>query len=98
MTETSPRPLALSRKVLSIVIGLNLLMGFLIAVLLIASIVAETFTFTALGVSPKGMTGGFLAGMRIIMVVGIAAVLLLFVLARVFDQGARMREDLEGTI
>ncbi|MDP9176519.1 MAG: DUF2975 domain-containing protein [Gemmatimonadota bacterium] len=26
------------------------------------------------------------------------AVLLLFVLARVFDQGARMREDLEGTV
>ena len=26
------------------------------------------------------------------------AILLLFVLARVFDQGARMREDLEGTV
>ena len=26
------------------------------------------------------------------------AVLLLFVLARVFDQGARMREDLDGTV
>jgi hypothetical protein len=26
------------------------------------------------------------------------AVLLLFVLARVFEQGARMREDLEGTV
>jgi len=25
-------------------------------------------------------------------------VLLLFVLARVFEQGARMREDLEGTV
>jgi hypothetical protein len=26
------------------------------------------------------------------------AVLLLFVLARVFEQGARMREELEGTV
>ena len=26
------------------------------------------------------------------------AVLMLFVLARVFEQGARMREDLEGTV
>ena len=31
-------------------------------------------------------------------VTGWLAVLLLFVLARVFDHGARMREDLEGTI
>jgi Protein of unknown function (DUF2975) len=31
-------------------------------------------------------------------VTGWLAVLLLFVLARVFDQGARMRDDLEGTI
>lgn len=31
-------------------------------------------------------------------VTGWLAVLLLFVLARVFDQGARMREDLEGTV
>jgi Protein of unknown function (DUF2975) len=31
-------------------------------------------------------------------VTGWLAVLLLFVLARVFDQGARMRDDLEGTV
>lgn len=31
-------------------------------------------------------------------VTGWLAVLLLFVLARVFDQGARMREELEGTV
>jgi hypothetical protein len=29
---------------------------------------------------------------------GWLTVLLLFVLARVFEQGARMREDLEGTV
>ena len=31
-------------------------------------------------------------------IAGWIAVLLLFVLARVFDQGARMREDIEGTV
>jgi hypothetical protein len=31
-------------------------------------------------------------------ITGWLAVLLLFVLARVFDQGTRMRDDLEGTV
>jgi hypothetical protein len=35
---------------------------------------------------------------RSVSLTGWLAVLLLFVLARVFDHGARMREDLEGTI
>jgi hypothetical protein len=166
--------LALTRRVLSGLIGLNLLMGVLILLLLIASLVAETLVMTGLGARPTGSNGAQIVGMRVIMLVGIGvvplahvvltrlrtivdtvkvgdpflpenaarlrviawsvlgiellhvvvgivvmiassaaepigvnwtfsatrwiAVLLLFVLARVFTEGARMREDLEGTV
>jgi len=174
MPKSYPGALALSRKVLRVVISLNLLMGFLILVLLIASLAAETPVMGALG-APAAARGSMLfLGMRLIMVIGICAVpiahfvltrlltivdtvsvgnpfvtanaarlqaiawaiftlelmhfvvgavaaaissraeplhigwgfsvtrwlavLLLFVLARVFEQGARMREELEGTV
>jgi hypothetical protein len=156
------------------VIALNLLLGFLILALLIATLVAEGPVMGALGVRPENSSSALILGMRLIMVIGIAvvpvvhfvltrlvtivetvttgnpfvtanavrlrgiawailalelthfvvgaiaasvssaaaplrigwgfsltrwlAVLLLFVLARVFEQGARMREDLEGTV
>lgn len=171
--ETSPDALAVSRRVLRILIKLNLLIGVLILALLIASLVAPGPVMGALGVAPSDDTPLSL-GMRLIMVIGIAAVpithailarllgvvdtvwggdpfivenavrlrkiawamlslealhlvvvivaanvstpttpldigwsfsvtrwlavLLLFVLARVFEHGTRMREDLEGTV
>jgi hypothetical protein len=174
MSQPYPRSLIVSRAVLKGLIALNLLMGFLILVLLIASLVAEGRVFGALGVRPAGDSSLLIMGMRAIMVIGIAgvplahivltrllaivdtvrvgdpfvttnaarlqtiawsvlglellhltvgavaagvsskahpldidwnfsftpwlAVLLLFVLARVFDHGARMRADLEGTV
>lgn len=174
MPQSYPDPLAVSRRVLRLSIRVNLFMGFLILVLLIASLVAATWVFTALGVKPTGDDSAVFLGMRLIMVIGIAsvplihvvltrllaivdtvkvgdpfvsenaarletiawailgmellhfavgaiassvsteaqsldldwnfsftrwlAVLLLFVLARVFEQGTRMREELEGMV
>jgi len=169
-----PTSLRLSRQVLTVLVKLNLLMGFLILALLIASLVAEGPVMWALGVRGKGDNSTLILGMRAIMVIGISAVpvtyiiltrllsivetvrngdpfvaenadrlqtiawavlglelmhavvgivasrvstasqpldihwsfsvtrwlvvLLLFVLARVFDQGTRMREELEATV
>jgi hypothetical protein len=149
-------------------------MGFLILALLVASLVAPGPVMRALGVAPTSANAPLILGMRLIAVIGIAAVaithtvlarllgvvdtvwsgdpfvienairlrkiawavlalemlhlvvvavaanvstpktpldiswnfsltrwlavLLLFVLARVFEHGARMREDLEGTV
>lgn len=174
MSPSSPGALAISRRVLSTLVVLNLLYGLAILALLVASLIAEGPVFRALGVKPAELTGALIRGMRMIMVVGILsapiahviltrllaivdtvragdpfvvvnadrlqmiawcvlglellhlaigaisagaassgqpididwsfsltpwiAVLLLFVLARVFDHGARMRADLEGTI
>jgi hypothetical protein len=164
--------LSLTRGFLRLLVALNLGMGILILILLIASLLAETWVMNALGV-PPGDAGMIRRG-RLIMLLGIGAVplahlvlsrllaivetvrtgdpfvagnaarlrgiawavlglellhlavgavaaavsteaapldvdwsfsptrwlavLLLFVLAGVFEQGARMRADLEGTV
>ncbi len=174
MSQAYPHTLALSRRVLRVLIKLNLLAGLLILALLIASLIAEAPVMRALGATPASGDSMLFAGMRVIMVIGIVAVpvvhfvlsrlltivetvsvgnpfvaanaarlqaiawaililelmhfavgavaagvssaaaplnigwsfslsrwlavLLLFVLARVFETGARMREDLEGTV
>jgi hypothetical protein len=178
MSQAYPDALAVSRRVLRILIKLNLVMGFLILVLLLASFVAGDWIMAALsGEHPTDHVHSntmLVLGMRGIMVIGICsvplthivlarllaivetvrdgdpfvtdnaarlvtiawaivglellhlivgaiaagastethpldidwnfsitrwlAVLLLFVLARVFDHGARMRDDLEGTV
>jgi hypothetical protein len=173
-SDSHPTSLGLSRRVLTVLVKLNLLMGFLILALLIASLVAEGPVMGALGVRGKGDNSTLILGMRAIAVIGICAVplahiiltrllsivdtvrngdpfvaenanrlqtiawsvlvlevmhavvgivaarvsttsqpldihwsfsltrwlvvLLLFVLARVFDQGTRMREELEATV
>ena len=174
MSQPHPNSLVVSERVLKTLIKLNLLMGFLISVLLIASLIAPGWVFTALGVRGNTDNSTLILGMRAIMVIGICAVpitqivltrllafvesvalrdpfitenaarietiawavlglelmhlivitvsrsvssatqplriggtvsvtpwlavLMLFVLARVFDQGARMREELEATV
>jgi uncharacterized membrane protein len=173
-SDSYPTSLKLSRRVLFVLVRLNLLMGFFIFALLIASLVAEGPVFEALGVRGNDYNSTFFIGMRAIMMIGILAtpvahiiltrllamvdtvrngdpfvaenadrlqtiawsvlvlelmhgvvgivvnrvstvrqpldfhwsfsvsrglvVLLLFVLARVFDQGTRMREELEATV
>jgi hypothetical protein len=174
MSQPYPSSLVVSERVLKALIKLNLLMGFLIAVLLIASLIAPGPVFRALGVRGDTDSSTLILGMRAIMVLGICAVpvtqivltrllafvesvglgdpfvtenaariatiawavlglelmhlvvitvsrsvssptqpvriggtgsvtpwlavLMLFVLARVFDHGARMREELEATV
>src|SRR6266481_4887446 len=107
MNKSYPDTLTLSRRVLRVLTKLNQFMGALILALLIASLVAESWVMRALGARPAPGNSMLFLGMRLIMVIGICAVpivhlilrrLLLFVLARVFEQGARMREDLEGTV
>ncbi|MDZ4867338.1 MAG: DUF2975 domain-containing protein [Alphaproteobacteria bacterium] len=169
----SAATLPIAHSVLRILIVLNWLFGVGILTLLTATIVAEAWTLTALGVTPSGMPE-MIVGMRAIIVLGLVAiplndlvlrrlraivetvrgrdpfvaanaerlqaiawallalqlismviggiadaistpanplhidagfsvagwlaVLLTFVLARVFAEGARMREDLEGTV
>jgi len=174
MPQPYPDILTLSRRVLRVLIKLNLLLGALILALLIASLIAEAPVMGALGVPRAAFNSMLFIGMRLIMVIGICAVplvhfvltrllaivdsvsignpfvhanaarlqaiawallalelmhvavgaiaanvssaavplniswdfsltrwlavLLLFVLARVFEQGVHMREDLEGTV
>ena len=174
MSQPHPDALALSRRILRVLIRLNQLMGLLILALLVASLIAESVVMGALGARPTPSNAALIAGMRLIMVLGICAVplahvalarllaivetvrlgdpfvrenaarlqtiawavlglelthlavgavaatvstqggqldldwnfsltrwlavLLLFVLARVFEQGAQMRDDLEGTV
>jgi peptidoglycan biosynthesis protein MviN/MurJ (putative lipid II flippase) len=173
-TQLYPDSLTLSRRALSVLVKLNLLMGVFIAGLLVASLVAPGPVMRALGVRAPGDHSALTLGMRTIMVIGICGVavshiiltrlqsivatvgsgdpfvvenadrlqtiawsvlvlelmhavvgivaarvsttsqpldihwsfsvtrwlvvLLLFVLARVFDQGARMREELAATV
>jgi hypothetical protein len=173
MTQSSMDSLALSQKLIRALIVLNLVMGFLIILLLVASLVDQDFVMGALGFRPASESSWLFVGARMIMVIGIVstplahviltrlraivdsvprgpfisinaqrlrtmgwallglevlhivvgvvaastsseaepigvswsfsatrwlAVLLLFVLAHVFEQGAHMREELEGTI
>ena len=100
MGNTLPDSLALSRKALKIVVALNLLMGVFIVGLFVASLVASAAVFGALGVQ-VGDGNGALLGLDLDWNFSFTrwlSVLLLFVLARVFAQGARMREDLAGTV
>jgi hypothetical protein len=174
MPRPNPDALTLTRRLLRVLIRLNQLMGVGILALLVATLVAEGPVMGALGIPAPERTPRLVLGMRVIMVLGIAAVpiahlvltrlltivhtvgdgdpfvmenagrlqriawavlglellhlcvvavaagvstdqtpldiggglsvtrwlavLLLFVLARVFEQGARMRKDLEGTV
>jgi hypothetical protein len=166
--------LGLSRTVLSVLLKLNPVAGFLIFALLVASLLRPDFLMQALGMGAEVGNPSFVLGLRAVMVLGIVAVivtqfvlaklhaivetvragdpfivenatrleqiawavlagevlhgvivvvasamttettpidirwkmsitrwlvvLLLFVLARVFETGARMRADLEGTV
>jgi hypothetical protein len=56
------------------VIALNLVMGVLIFVLFVLSLVARTWTFTALGALPANDAESVFLGMRTIMLIGIAGV------------------------
>jgi len=74
MSNSYPDALKLSRIALNALVGLNFAVGVLISFMLIGSIVAETWTMTALGAAHPGRAPALYLGMRLIMVLGIAAV------------------------
>jgi hypothetical protein len=174
MFQSTPVVLPLTRRIIRLLILLNLLWGFAILSLLVATLIAPGPVLSALGADPAPGNVQRILGMRMIMVLGIAsvplihaaltwlramvetvrlgdpfvqenavrlariawvvlglellhlavgaaaaaassrtapldigwsvsptpwlAVLLLFVLARVFERGAAMREELAGTV
>jgi hypothetical protein len=69
-----PTILPVARVTLRAVIVLNWLFGAAILALLLATIVAEQWTLTALGVPPSAETAPMMTGMRAIAVLGLAAI------------------------
>lgn len=174
MTQSYSAALPIAYVMLRLLILLNWLLGAAVLALLVATIVAEQWTMTALGISPSSYIPSIMPGLRAIAALGLLtiplnhavlkrllaivetvrwgdpfvganasrlqtiawallglqllsmviggigkaistpenpvrldagfstsgwlAVLLTFVLARIFAEGARMREDLEGTV
>jgi hypothetical protein len=173
MTSSSIDALALSRKVIRVLVVLNLALGLGILSMLVLTFVVPEFLFRAIGARSAADSTVLVMGFRAVMVLGLLsiplshlilkrlqaivetvqlgpfirenadrlramgwgllglealhigvgltakalamagqatgvgwsfsatrwlAVLMLFVLARVFEQGTRMREDLEGTV
>jgi hypothetical protein len=74
MPRSYADPLPLTRKVLRVLIVLNLVMGVFILALLVASLVAGAWVWRALGVPAHGAGAMLAAGMRTVMVIGIVAV------------------------
>ena len=72
MTHASALPLA--RATLRTLIIINGLLGAAILTLLIATVVAERWTFTALGIPPSAGTEPMMTGMRAIAVLGLVAI------------------------
>ena len=72
MTHSSALPLA--RATLRTLIMLNGLLGAAILTLLVATVVAERWTFTALGIPPSAGIEPMMIGMRAIAVLGLVAI------------------------
>jgi len=66
--------LPIAYRVLRILIVLNWLFGAAILTLLIATIVAEQWTFTALGIPPSSEIRPMIMGLRAIAVLGLVAI------------------------
>lgn len=71
--------LPLARVALGILIVLNWLFGAAVLALLVATIVAEQWTFTALGIPPSSYLRPMMMGLRAIAVLGVVAVPLNYV-------------------
>jgi hypothetical protein len=72
MKQSSILPMA--RVTLRALIVLNWLFGAAILALLLATVVAEQWTFTALGVAPSPEIGTLMMGMRAIAALGLVAI------------------------
>ena len=73
MTHSDPDSLALSRRVLRVLITLNWIVGALILAMLIASLVNEAWFMRALGAATSPGPAKLTIAMRLIMVLGICA-------------------------
>ena len=82
MTKDFPAALPIAHGVLRIVIVLNWLFGAAILVLLIATIVAEQWTMTALGIQPSPDNWPVTNGMRAIAALGLVAIPLNYVVLK----------------
>ena len=70
----NPSVLPLARAALRILIVLNWLAGAAILTFLIATVVAEQWTFTALGIGPSSGIPSMIAGLRAIALLGLIAI------------------------
>lgn len=66
--------LPMAHLLLRVLIVVNWLFGVAILTLLVATIVAERWTFTALGIPPSSEVRPLIVGMRAIAVLGLAAI------------------------
>jgi len=82
MTKDFPAALPIAHGVLRIVIVLNWLFGAAILVLLIATIVAEQWTMSALGIQPSPDNWPVTNGMRAIAALGLVAIPLNYVVLK----------------
>ena len=113
MTKPTSAALPIAHAVLLILVVVNCLYGTAIAVLLFV-MPSEQWIMSALDLSPSPEADRVIMGLQAIALFGIAAVplnidagfsisgwlavLLTFLLARVFAEGTHMRDDLEGTV
>lgn len=82
MSRLHATALPVAYLLLRILVALNWLFGAGILTILIASFAAAQWTMTALGVPPSPETQPLIMGMRAIMVLGLAAIPLHFVVLR----------------
>ncbi|MEA3003480.1 MAG: hypothetical protein QOH81_2268 [Sphingomonadales bacterium] len=80
MTNSPALPVA--RVTLQILIALNWLWGAAILTLLTATIVAEQWTFTALGITPSSWIPSVIMGLRAIAALGLVAIPLNYMVLR----------------
>ena len=76
MSQDAPALLPIAYVVLRILIVVNWLSGAAILALLVATIVAEQWTFTALGITPESGIPGQIAGLRAIAALGLVGIVL----------------------
>lgn len=86
MPRSFPAALPVARIVLKLLVVLNWIYAAIVLAILVGLVSNAVWTMTALGFAPAGQTAALVAGMRLIALVGLAAVPLnLIVLRRLLD-------------
>ncbi len=79
---TTPDALPVTRRVLNLLVALNWVVGVMVLTMFVASIAAPEWLMRALGIKAADATAALLLDMRIMMVIGLVAVPLTFVVLR----------------